>query len=468
MKIKKLIFCSVLTLFALYMAVGCSDSGGDGGEHYDSSKPIVFSDFTPKQGAVRTRLYIEGSNFGKDISKIQVSVGGKNAKVIGSSGDKIYVMVPRRAYGGEVKVVISGDNEVPAAEYVFPQLFEYVSTSTVSTLVGKVDPATGSSSMIDGAFAEAEFQQPWWLLFDENEIGEKILYVGEPSKALRKVNLNLENVSTVVTNGQGGFRNFQTMTFGYSRDTMFFADDNGQNNRSMPVIHYSLRNESYRKVYPYILDRCGYSCTTHPEGTFFYNTYFNAAVIKARGKYDEVTHKWDSKELYNLVDNNNQHSYMIMHPLGDYAYIMGYNSILKAVYDRNTHELLRPTVHVGKQFESGYVDAPGTGAKFSTLRQGVFVRNEEYVREGKPDIYDFYVCDVDNHCIRLVTPEGQVTTFAGRGSYGVDGEVKGYIDGDLRLEARFNKPSGISYDEKEGTFYVADMDNKRIRYITVE
>ncbi len=468
MKIKKLFFCSVMAMLALYLAVGCSDSGGDEGEHYDPSKPVVFSDFSPKQGAVRTRLYIEGGNFGKDVDKIQVTIGGKEAKVIGSSGNKIYVMVPRRAYAGDVKVVILGDDGNNAAEYIFPDLFEYVSTSTVSTLVGKVDPATGSSSMIDGPFAEAEFQQPWWLLFDENEEGQKILYAGEPSKALRKINLNLEEVSTVVTNGQGGFRSFQTMTFGNSRDTMFFADDNGQDNRSMPVIHYSLRNESYRKVYPYILDRCGYSCAAHPEGTFFYNTYFNAAMMKARGQFNIETQQWDRKQLYNLVDNNSQHTYMIMHPNGDYAYIMGYNSILKAIYDRKTQELLRPTVHVGKQFEGGYVDAPGTGAKFTTLRQGVFVKNEEYVKAGKSDVYDFYVCDVDNHCIRLVTPEGQVSTFAGRGSYSVDGEVKGYIDGDLRLEARFNKPSGIAYDEKEATFYVADMDNKRIRYITVE
>lgn len=41
------------------------------------------------------------------------------------------------------------------------------------------------------------------------------------------------------------------------------------------------------------------------------------------------------------------------------------------------------------------------------------------VKENE-DCYDFYFTDSKNHCIRVLTPEGVVSTFAGRGSAGVN------------------------------------------------
>ena len=90
------------------------------------------------------------------------------------------------------------------------------------------------------------------------------------------------------------------------------------------------------------------------------------------------------------------------------------------------------------------------------------------VNAGKDDVYDFYLCDTGNHCIRKITPEGAVSTYAGRGTASADGKVDGYIDGDLRTEARFLEPTGIAYDEDNGTFYIADRGNKRIRFIAIE
>ena len=61
-----------------------------------------------------------------------------------------------------------------------------------------------------------------------------------------------------------------------------------------------------------------------------------------------------------------------------------------------------------------------------------------------------------------------LVTVAGRGSEGLDSNVWGYVDGDLRKEARFNQPRGIAYDEKSATFYISDSENRRIRSITIE
>ena len=90
------------------------------------------------------------------------------------------------------------------------------------------------------------------------------------------------------------------------------------------------------------------------------------------------------------------------------------------------------------------------------------------MKAGKNDVYDFYFTDCDNHCIRKMTPEAAVTTFAGRGSWSTDERVDGYIDGDLRQMARFKNPLGIAYEESTSTFYIADKNNYRIRMIMLE
>jgi len=69
-----------------------------------------------------------------------------------------------------------------------------------------------------------------------------------------------------------------------------------------------------------------------------------------------------------------------------------------------------------------------------------------------------YVADTDNGAIRKITPDGTVTTFAGK-----IGEA-GFVDG-KGAAARFAGPRGIAVD-KDGNIYVADSDNGAIRKIT--
>ena len=70
---------------------------------------------------------------------------------------------------------------------------------------------------------------------------------------------------------------------------------------------------------------------------------------------------------------------------------------------------------------------------------------------------NLYVADTDNHTIRKVTPEGMVSTVAGKA-----GE-SGSSDG--TREARFCFPQGIAVDGA-GNLYVADTRNSMIRKIT--
>lgn len=484
MKIKKsLLFYAIAILCAIgYGTTSCSEEGGYEGakpvEYCDPSKPVIFSDFTPKEGVVRTLVFIEGSNFGTAISRIKVSIGGIPAPVIGSSGTKISLMVPRRANQGDIKVTIIDAKEQVIAEHQFDDLFTLHSTLQVGTLTGKVDPQNidAATSIIDGTFEEAEFQHPWWLEFDKDEEGNKVIYcIDEENLAgLRKINLTTKEVSTVFMKGQAGVHQVKSMVFDTpTRDTLFFVDDNGRGNwndrHQMPNMFYALRNESFRKVYPYLYAQCSYSAVSMEDGTIFYNTWTSSEVYKARGVWDTTDQMWDGLPLFNVKSNSNDHVFMCRHPDDLYVYMNGFHGIYKCVYDKANKILISSVLHAGSlNANSGYEDAPGSSARFNRPRQGVFVKNAEYVKAGKVDVYDYYFCDYENHAIRKVTPEGEVSTFAGRGSIGIDGEVKGWIDGEARETARFKKPSGICYDEEEGIFYIADYDNKRIRTISVE
>ena len=68
-----------------------------------------------------------------------------------------------------------------------------------------------------------------------------------------------------------------------------------------------------------------------------------------------------------------------------------------------------------------------------------------------------YVADTYNHCIRKITPDGRVTTLAGTGQPGLR-------NGPGRL-ARFRYPTGVAVDRR-GVVYVADRDNHCIRRIS--
>ncbi|MBC2840403.1 IPT/TIG domain-containing protein [Robiginitalea sp. SC105] len=67
-----------------------------------------------------------------------------------------------------------------------------------------------------------------------------------------------------------------------------------------------------------------------------------------------------------------------------------------------------------------------------------------------------YVADRYNHSIRKITPGGEVSTLAG--------STEGYADGQGE-DAQFNEPYAVALDV-DGTVYVADAGNNRIRKIT--
>lgn len=70
-----------------------------------------------------------------------------------------------------------------------------------------------------------------------------------------------------------------------------------------------------------------------------------------------------------------------------------------------------------------------------------------------------YVSDFANHVIRKISKSGIVTTYAGTGTIGYDG------DGGPATAAQLDYPGSLAIDKK-GNLYVADVHNHRIRRIS--
>lgn len=69
---------------------------------------------------------------------------------------------------------------------------------------------------------------------------------------------------------------------------------------------------------------------------------------------------------------------------------------------------------------------------------------------------NFYVADRGNHCIRIITPDGEVSTYAGQNKAGM-------ADG-IASQAEFNNPEGCQFGP-DGALYVADYSNHAIRKV---
>lgn len=93
-----------------------------------------------------------------------------------------------------------------------------------------------------------------------------------------------------------------------------------------------------------------------------------------------------------------------------------------------------------------YADGTGAAASFKNPQGITIDKNGNLI-----------VVDTGNNSIRTVTPSGVVTTLAG------DGESSGSTN-DIDWRAKFNSPAGITV-APDGTFYLADSGNNRIRLL---
>ena len=453
----------------------------------DASKPVTFTNFTPNEGSMRTRIYIHGNNFGTDPSKIQVTVAGKEAKVVGSDGNIIHAQVRKRSYSGvnydsPVNVKILNDKGEVTTDYTFDETFHYTPKWTVGTVFRKVDEkgnATFAEGSFDGKFGEGgNLVCSDWLIFDPKykEGDDRLLFSSNYDQGLYQLNLTKRDIKRLFPRTQ--YKSMQTFTFTPDGDTIICSDDNGQaSNCTKPNMYYALRSEGFRKIRPYAYGPCTYSTVCMPNGTKFYASWTNAAVYRQEPEGRPIPFADENRTkcftLAQISQIDGAHIRLVMHPAHKYVYIIApqIRCILRSNYNAQTNMLEYPTVVAGNFSQGGFAEGTGGAARFGTLWCGIFVKNQDYVNNprGDGDEYDFYVTgNSGNDCIWKVTPDGVATLAAGRSNESKDGQTWGYVDGDPLQEARFEQPKGLAYDETDQTWYIYDYNYHALRYMTVE
>lgn len=483
--------CRMTWVLAILCLIGCSDDKDNGDASsiaFNPNLPVEVSSINPTSGSYGQRLVIFGNNFGNDPSMVNVFIGGKKAIIISVKNQAIYCLVPSQAYSGEIKVQIAKGEE-QLASTVSDIKFEYVRKQLVSTLCGSRRD-DGHYDTKDGPFDDCgAFGSPNWMEFDPKY--PSLIYVAadrganeenEGNGNMRVLDLENKYVGTALTEGEIGSNRGRSVAF-FDENHMLVAVDQGDELRGA-VYGFTRLNEppqgenhDYRTMWGNKVQLVNFKeCNTvavHPvDGDMYFNSYNKGQFFKVdKQQIQDIfngkrTTPADKEVLFQM-DNGWEYSIRI-HPTGNYAYIVSINRhyIQRTNYDWASKRFVTPYIIAGTAERSGWEDAIGTTARFNQPYQGVFVYNPAYA--GQEDEYDFYICDKRNHCIRVITPQGKVTTFAGRGSSSLNPNPWGFVEGDLREEARFDRCKGLAYDQAKNIFYIGDGSNRRIRMIAYE
>lgn len=467
----------LLTLFAVCIG-SCKDDKDAVATPYDPNQPVEVTDFTPKSGGGKKKMIIYGSNFGTDPSIISVKVGGKESLVINAKGNSIYCMTPERCFEGTVEVKV-GEHVVIA-----PTKYTYEPQMVVSNLCGEVDElGKGDVEVEPRPFDDCgKIAYPYWFSFDPQH--SNILYLtqaGNNDRPLRVLDLKKEMIYSLPING---VKAMTTITWNKDNNMIIACPQSGNAEARNNLILKRIPREDGRDFEdskPITLTRgnaCKASMIMPQTGDLYFNYRAEGLVYRFNVDNEE---SWNTNPkipggegLQDLrvfsVPNKQVDFSLVPHPTGKYVYIIMHEShyILRSNFDETTKKLVTPYIVCGQSGQADYKDLVGTKARINKPGQGVFVYNEEYENEGRSDHYDFYFTDSENHCIRILTPDGVVSTFAGRGSASASAYKWGKQNGEVRERARFNKPLALAYDEKTKTFYVGDAGNFKIRKIAKE
>jgi hypothetical protein len=306
----------------------------------------------------------------------------------------------------------------------------------VNTIIGQGSTESWNS-IGDGNFTAQHFS------FDPKNPDH--LYLSGDGLPLRRIDFSNNTVTTIFNNNYSHnevtFSRYKHIAWTLSGDEMIIATAMGVD---LPNAMRLTRAGNFMDATNFLPYNVPYSASVavHPVNGELYYSQWYGSVGAPTYKYDWATQQAE------LTFAEGREYFIIIHPTGNYAYLVDLTQhcIWRSNYNWASKKFEAPTLAFGAQGTSGWEDGIGTETKFYQPMQGVFVKNSEYV--GDADEYDFYVADEYNHCIRKITPEGVVSTFAGLGP-----TLKGDVNGDLSV-ARFDCPPAITYDEKRDCFYV--------------
>jgi hypothetical protein len=445
-----LVFVTAVFVMACLIA-SCDESDKNKtSPSYDPSKPVELTSFSPDSGRIRSRIILEGKNFGSDPEKIRVYFNDKRAAVVGSNGDRMYVITPRIAadVACSVSVVVGNDS------VVYPQKFRYSMIVSVTTVVGN-----GVNETVTGPLETARLA-PWALdVDDEGNIlvsTDVTMVSGHNQAGLVRINEKLnvmEVIAVTAIDGTAWSDRCYGMTF--DKTTGIAYSTIGEALQSFvtmnPAESWIPRIKTFRWV-----ENPDYPVPAYPSGAlggkylaynrydgYLYTRYTNGYIARIDPKNATGMVLYITPE----VGETGAYDFDPIHP--EWCYAGGHGSELQGLYRFNVNDV----PHTWER-----LNASGMGHRDGPIEQALF--NTPWgVR------FDFdgllYICDYGNHCIRRYNPATRVVETV----LGIPGQA-GFKDGGPE-DALFYNPCYLGIDN-EGTIYVSDRNNKRIRKLAIE
>jgi outer membrane protein assembly factor BamB len=420
--------------------VSCGDDEKEGGKvEYDPSKPVVLTSFHPDSGGIASKMIFDGDNFGSDPDKIKVYFNQKPAPVIGSSGKRMYAVVPRLPGDTCTVSVVVGNDSV-----VYDKKFRYKISVTVSTIAGN-----GQNVLTGGSLDQALLRPSYLCVDNENNI---FVAMDRNPVGLARVNEE-ENSMTVLYESTvaAGFAPTAPCVDPKTGLVTICADNElGQFCTMDPKEGWAPRIRSWIWKEGTAKPTNGWKkCMAACEvDGYVYVSHYNGHVVKIDPK------TWIGETIAIVAQGDNYIAFNPLHPNMLYFTFVSnagvnangiYTMDVTAPYPDSTFTRL----NINAPTAPGHRDGEVATAQFSDPRQLFFDP------EG-----NLYIADGNNHCIRKITTDNMVETVVG-----VPGE-RGYSDGG-KDEARFDGPWGIGVS-RDGTVYVADCNNCRLRKLAIE
>lgn len=401
----------------------------------------ALASISPTSGPKTTVVNLKGSNFGTDAGAIQVFFNDKEAVVQSVSDDQITTVVPARAFSGLVKVAINGKE-------IFGPTFTYIITEIeVGTLAG------GSIGFSDGTGDHAQFKYPSGLATD----ADGNLYVADrDNHKIRK--LTSTGIVTTIAGSSIGFLDGPGASAQFKSPTDVAVDAEGKN-----IYVADWWNHKIRKIVADgtvstvggstqgFMDGLGANAQFNFPSGVVLDTMGNVYVAdQENSKIRKVTIDGSVGTFSGSVPGNADGVLLSAQFEYPSAVAIDNNGVMY-VADEYNHSIRKITpagvVSTFAGSDEGFADGPATSAKFK--------RPTGLAVDAAGNVY---VADHLNHKIRMITPEGMVSTLAGT--------TQGFMDG-VGSSAQFDRPFGVAVDAYRNV-YVSDLYNHKIRRITQE
>jgi len=425
-----------VAILSMIAVTGCKKEKKVG---HNSSSPITVSNFVPASGGGGTEVLISGNNFTTDTSQLVVTLNGKKLKVIGSNTGQIMVVVPKKAGSGPIVIKIGADSAATTTN------FTYQYTRTVSTLAG-----SGVAGYANGQGTDAMFDfssQSWYrskgIAVDDNFN----IYVADVGNhCIRKIDTS-GNVTTLAGNPQAGegYADGKGSAARFSIPYDVDVDEKGN------VYSVDPGNWDIRKISPDGTATTWAWANQEPWSVAIDRTtgYIYYCGLHNPGNVYQVTAQWTTNQV---ISGLNSPAGIKFDKTGNlYAAISG-----DQVIEKFTPGTWQGSIIAGQLGVAGYLNGNGTAAQFANPFGIAVDNNNNIYVAGNGTGYN----NNADESIRFVQAGTfNVSTFAGSGTAGYADAIGG--------AALFSAPLGVAVD-KNGTVYVLDKLNNRIRKIVSE